>query len=179
MPDKSAFDSMVMEISDAGNPGILHQLEVHRSFANHYRFSTDACSSDLPGLFVGLDFENARPPHLEALLDDPAECSVEPRIACREIPPEGDGGASSRGIFRDADAGRVHPSSDVRVRTLRIQREDHHLVRGVVAKRRVPQIVVYARTRHSAAVAEWNEKELCTARHGFGRHIAVEYVAGV
>src|SRR5262249_52965069 len=118
-------------------------------------------------------------PHLEALLDYPAECSVEPRIACREIAPEGDGGASSRGIFRDADARRVHPSSDIRARALRVHREDHHLVGGVVAKGRFPQIVVYARTRDSAAVAEWNEKELCPARHGFGRHVAVEYVAGV
>src|SRR5215831_20650521 len=88
----------------------------HRSIAYEDGLSADARRGHLAVLLVRLDFENARPSHLEPLLDDPSQRAVAARVVFGKIPAERDAGAPGRRIFADAEVRRVHACANVRPR---------------------------------------------------------------
>src|SRR5688500_3266633 len=59
--------------------------DLHLAAADHHRRAADADRGDLAIGLVRLDLEDARPPHLESLLNDPAQRAVLERVTRREI----------------------------------------------------------------------------------------------
>src|SRR5688500_1463070 len=82
---------------------------LHLTLTHEHRRAADADARDCAPAFVDFDLHDARPPHFEALLDDPAQRPVVPRAPRREIAPEGKAGAPGRRVFRTPKARRVDP----------------------------------------------------------------------